>query len=172
MTGPTHALIAIALGGWIVPGERALLQLLIGACCAVLPDIDLLAPYLGGDRDFHRRFTHSATFAVIVALTCAAGARFVGQSRDDSIRLGCCGALAILSHAIADMLTTYPLGVALLSPFSDVRYQLPWHPVTSLGKEAGLALLPALLAGLVVFRIRKFGYPWRSQDRSVTLQLR
>jgi membrane-bound metal-dependent hydrolase YbcI (DUF457 family) len=37
--------------------------------------------------------------------------------------LGVYAVLATFSHAIADMMTTYPIGVALISPFSDARYQ-------------------------------------------------
>lgn len=155
MTTATHAVIGIALGSGIVPRQRPVLVLL-GAACAVIADLDLLAPYVGGDRDFHRRFTHSIPFALLVGLSCAAGDRLARHSRADSVRVGCYGALATLSHGIADMLTTYPPGVALLSPFSQERYHLPWRPITNVTREVAFVFLPAmfLAAGLLRFRKR------------------
>src|SRR4051812_22219782 len=111
MTAVTHAVLGLAVGSWIVPPGRARLQLLVGACCAVMPDIDLLAPYLGGDRDFHRRFTHSITFALIVGILCTTSDRLARHGRAESIRFGCYTVIATLSHAISDMMTTYPVGV-------------------------------------------------------------
>jgi len=120
----------------------------------VIPDLDLLAPFLGGDRDFHRRFTHSVTFALLVGLACAAANELARAWRAESSRFGCAAALATLSHAITDMMTTYPPGVAVLSPFSSVRYQLPSRPVTTVTREIGFVLLPALLAALTVLWFR------------------
>ena len=64
-------------------------------------------------------------------------------------------AFATLSHALADMMTTYPLGVAVFSPFSELRYHLPWRPITSVTREVGLVFVPALLLTLGILRVRR-----------------
>lgn len=82
MTSATHALIGLAIGSLVVPRVHARAYLVIGALCAVLPDVDLLAPYFGGDRDFHRRFTHSVFFAGLFGIACGFAAphsRFQGR---------------------------------------------------------------------------------------------
>ena len=145
MMAPTHVLMGVALGSVMAPRQRLGVLLVVGAACAVVPDVDLLAPYLGGDRDFHRRFTHSIVFAVLVGFSCAAVEWLARHSRAQSVRVGGYTALATMSHAIADMLTTYPPGVALLSPFSEERFHLPWRPITSVTREFEFVVLPLLL---------------------------
>ena len=85
MTAVTHAAVGLAIGTAIVPHRAARLQWLIGACCAMIPDVDLLAPYLGGDRDLHRRFTHSIPFAVIVGVLWTAGYQLARRRAFESI---------------------------------------------------------------------------------------
>lgn len=65
MTTPPHAMIAVALGGAMVPRGGAGVLLVIGACCAASPDLDLLTPALGGTHEFHRTVTHSIAFAIV-----------------------------------------------------------------------------------------------------------
>jgi hypothetical protein len=57
MTSATDALIGLAIGSLIVPRVHTRAYLITGALCAIPPDLDLLAPYFGGDRDVHRRLT-------------------------------------------------------------------------------------------------------------------
>lgn len=157
MTSPTHALIAAAIGSFVVPrdADRARAQLMLGACCAMLPDLDLLAPYFGGSRYIHRGFTHSITFAAMIGLACV----WYGQLRVGRVaqawRLGCYAAVATASHALADMTTTYPLGVVLLSPFSGTRYHLPLQPISSVPSEALFISVPTAVVSLVVLKIRR-----------------
>lgn len=172
MTAFTHAAVALAVGTAIVPHREARLQLLLGACFAVMPDIDLLAPYLGGERDFHRRFTHSILFALIGGIFGATSYRLTRHRAIESIRFGCLAALAILSHPISDMMTTYPLGVALASPFSQVRYHLPWQPVTSVTIEFEFVLLPVLVIALTMLPLRRIWVRTTKASSTVTLQLR
>ena len=53
-----------------------------------------------------------------------------------------------------DMLTTYPLGVVLLSPFSETRYHLPWQPISSVAREVSFIFLPTAVVSLVVLKMR------------------
>src|SRR5262245_26970558 len=172
MTAPTHVVIGFAVGSAVVSRPTARFQLLVCATCAVLPDLDLMAPWLGGDRDFHRRFTHSVAFALIVGLACATGNRLARHQRAESIHFGCSAALATLSHAITDMMTTSPPGVALLSPFSNVRNELPWRPITSVTREIGFVLLPALLAGITLLWLRNVRMLAPKTTSPVVIQLR
>lgn len=157
LTSPTHALVGLAIGSVLAPRNRIRAGLLIGAVCAVAPDLDLLAPYLGGDRDFHRRLTHSVSFAVCLWIACGAAAAFHRGWRDGAVRLGATATLAVLSHAFTDLLTTYRMGVALLSPFSASRFALPWRPIDSLTAEAVWAALPAVVVLAGVLSARSWG---------------
>jgi membrane-bound metal-dependent hydrolase YbcI (DUF457 family) len=140
-----------------MPRDRARAGLLVAALCAVVPDLDLLAPYLGGDRDFHRSLTHSLLFAMCLGIACATATALPRQYHGGALRMGATAALGTLSHAITDMMTTYPLGVALMSPISASRYVLPWRPIHTLGGEILCVSLPAamILVGMLwVRRIR------------------
>src|SRR6185369_8271438 len=64
----------------------------------------------------HRGFTHSLLFAAVVALAISRR-RFVRYF------------IVLASHGLLDAMTTGGLGAALLWPFSDARYFLPWRPI-------------------------------------------
>jgi hypothetical protein len=93
MTSATDALIGLAIGSLIVPRVHTRAYLITGALCAIPPDLDLLAPYFGGDRDVHRRLTHSVFFAGLLGMACglaASHSRFRGRS----VRLGTAAAFS------------------------------------------------------------------------------
>jgi membrane-bound metal-dependent hydrolase YbcI (DUF457 family) len=145
---------------------------LAGALCAVVPDVDLLAAYLGGDRDLHRRFTHSLLFGGLLGLACGAAGAVLRSSHGQCARLGKIAALSVLSHALLDMLTTYRMGVALLSPFSASRYASPWRPIDSLAFEALWVALPAIVVLLSVLRFRRIRLVTLTRDAPVTIDFR
>lgn len=123
------------------------------AACAALPDIDVLgAPLIA-----HRGITHSLMFAVAVAaLTTALW--FHGRRRVLVVL-----SAALLSHSFLDALSSYSVGVAILAPFSDVRYRFLWTPLgdpagrlsRQLVQDVWLVLLPALLATWLGLRLRR-----------------
>lgn len=123
--------LSVALGqSRITPGLTAV------ACVAsVLPDIDSLGYAAGIPYDHplgHRGFTHSLSFALLVALLCSLSAKRFGASALWTFAIVLVSAA---SHGILDAMTTGGLGVAFFSPFSNARYFFPWQviPVSPIG---------------------------------------
>ena len=127
----SHALVAVALGKVSrhpVMDRRALL---LGALCAVLPDIDVVGFSYGiqyGDLWGHRGLTHSLVLgallsASLVALCYRRASRFVMAG------IGLYLFLAATSHGVLDALTDGGLGVACLFPFDTTRYFFPVRPI-------------------------------------------
>ena len=105
--------------------------LLLGALCAVLPDIDVVGFSYGihyGDLWGHRGLTHSLVFAAL--LSGALVAAWYRQ-RDARVKAILClyFFLAAASHGLLDALTNGGLGVAFLSPFDTTRYFFGFRPV-------------------------------------------
>lgn len=128
----THAAVGIALGS-LFPREALPRRIwLVGAVCAVAPDLDVFAfaldiPY---EAPFgHRGFFHGMFFAVALGLLLAEMLRrsddWTGAWRAAALYL----CLAGLSHGLLDALTNGGLGIALLAPFSSERYFAPWQPI-------------------------------------------
>lgn len=127
----SHALVAVAMGKLSrhpVMDRRALL---VGALCAVLPDIDVVGFGYGvqyGDLWGHRGLTHSLVFAAL--LSGALVAVWYRQSAAKVKAMLCLYFfLATASHGLLDALTNGGLGVAFLSPFDTTRYFFGFRPV-------------------------------------------
>jgi membrane-bound metal-dependent hydrolase YbcI (DUF457 family) len=105
--------------------------LLLGAAVAILPDVDYLLVWgFGLDDTWHRSFTHSLIFALIVGL-CAAAIIGAQYWQEALVYI-----TAALSHGLLDALTTKESrGVELYWPFSTrwVRLGLFDYPETKLG---------------------------------------
>jgi inner membrane protein len=144
----SHPAIPLALGAGL--GERAVSGRLLvaGIAASVLPDLDVVGFRLGIPYQAalgHRGATHSLAFAAAVAL--------VGAALHRPLRARAGPAFAYLfaacaSHGILDAFTSGGLGVALLWPFSDVRYFAPVRPihVAPLGLHGLFTRGPTLLA--------------------------
>ena len=111
------------------PGARA--GAWTAAAVAMLPDLDALfmrwIPYEAAWG--HRGMTHSLSFAVVAGLAAAFALR-----RSVAIPGGTWGLAVLLAavaatHGLLDALTDGGGGVALLAPFSDARFRLPWRPI-------------------------------------------
>jgi membrane-bound metal-dependent hydrolase YbcI (DUF457 family) len=156
----------------LTPRAHAPNYVLAGALCAVVPDVDLLAPYVGGDGDAHRRFTHSFLFCGLLGIASGAAWAILRRSPGEYISLGAIAGLSALSHALLDMLTTYRLGPAVLSPFSASRYVSPWQPIDGLTAEAFWVALPAMVVLFSVLRLRRIRLVKLTRDAPVTINLR
>ena len=123
----THAAAALSLGtAFHREGDGRRIWLL-GALCAVLPDVDVVGFGLGIPYEAplgHRGFTHSLLFAALLAAGLARWA-----FREDRRRAGLYLFLATASHGVLDAMTTGGRGVGFLIPFSDARFFLPWRPI-------------------------------------------
>ena len=128
----THAAAALSLGtAFRRPGPPARFWTL-GALCAALPDVDVVAfrfgvPYahvLG-----HRGLTHSLLFAALLAAAVVAAAFRGAEWRGARGRVWTFLFLATASHGVLDAMTSGGLGVAFFAPLDDTRYFLPWRPI-------------------------------------------
>jgi inner membrane protein len=154
---PTHAMLAVAVGSAWAPKSAPWVFLIAGAVCAVVPDVDLLAPLLWAEgREFHRTVTHSLLFAVVVGAVAAISVKRL-MSGNCTRRLALYLALATASHGILDALTTHEMGVAFFSPISSERYVSFWQPIDSRFVEFWFVLAPCIVVTCVVLRIRGIG---------------
>lgn len=135
-----HSLVGAAVVAAVRPRDpsRRYLPLVAGALLANAADLDFILVFALGSRSWHRGFTHSLAFALLVGLTflAALGARRVRHAAGYG--------LAYASHALLDLATTKQGGgLELLWPFSADRYGLRW---------LGLSELPSRLPPAEVFR--------------------
>jgi inner membrane protein len=160
----THAGAAVAIGAGFAPPGTPRRYWVAGVLCAVLPDLDAIGrPFGYGDLAFlggHRALTHSVSFAIAVGVVVALLAFRDPHQPCSRTWLATYLALATASHGLLDLLTTYGAGVALLSPFSAVRFQSPWQPIGSLLDEVVYGLVPLALC-IWAIRLR----PQRTQPR-------
>jgi inner membrane protein len=124
----THAAAALALGtAFRDPGKPARFWML-GAACAVFPDLDAIGYYLGvpyGSIFGHRGFTHSIVFAALLASAALMFAR--EEQPGERRRSWLFFFLATCSHGMLDTITSGGGGVAFFAPFDNQRYRLPWE---------------------------------------------
>jgi inner membrane protein len=122
----SHAIAGAALAA-TAPSVRGRLWL-AGAVCATIPDLDVLGIWVGVPWRHvlgHRGLTHSLAFAAGLA-TLVTVAAFRGRGwRAAWLALF----VATASHGVLDAMTSGGPGVALLAPFDDTRYFLPWRPI-------------------------------------------
>ncbi len=132
-TSVAHALVVAAAGA--AGGARAKV---IGwaVVCAVVPDLDFAGPMLLGvpwEHPLgHRGFTHSFVFALgLAAIVALAAFRELRPGTGKWWGVVAVLALATASHGVLDAFTEAYFGVALLWPFDDTRYLLPWRPIAA-----------------------------------------
>jgi len=127
-TVPTHAAVAVSFGTLFPRASVPRRWWIVGATLAIVPDLDVIGFRFGvpyGDFLGHRGFTHSLTFAALLALLGLRAAIEGGRRSAVWTYLF----VAAASHGILDALTDGGLGVALLSPFDTRRYFFPVRPI-------------------------------------------
>ncbi len=134
-----HGLLGATLVAATHPQSKSqVISLIAGALVAIAADLDFVMVFLLGPKNWHRGFSHSPAFALIVILIFAllsARARF-----KQALAYG----LAFASHGILDYLTTLKGGgVAMLWPFSSQRFGAGW---------VGLSELPSRLPPIEIVR--------------------
>jgi len=178
----SHAIAAVARGGAAVGGRSRLRIWVLGALCAVSPDLDAITSYLFhiryGAMLGHRGISHSILFAVLLATAVTVGVRRAWPESPRAAKLWCFFFAATASHGLLDAMTNGGLGVAFFAPFSNARYFLPWRPIlvsplsaqvffgTRKGlrvmwSELGWIWLPAALVFLVGLALRQPTYSRR-----------
>ncbi len=127
----SHALVAVMVGKAVPHREWSWRELVVGALCSVVPDLDVIGFNLGvqyGDVWGHRGLTHSLVFAVALSGVLAGW----GYRRKPPAVIGGLFLyffLCTASHGALDALTNGGLGVAFFSPFDTTRYFFPVRPV-------------------------------------------
>jgi membrane-bound metal-dependent hydrolase YbcI (DUF457 family) len=156
--GLLGASIVAALGR--TPAERSFKALVAGALLANAADLDFALAFALHSRAWHRGFSHSIAFSLVVCLVLvlALGRRRVMEA----VAYG----LAYASHGILDYLTTKEGGgVELLWPFSSERLVFGWMGLSELPSRMpavevvkSLVLEFALFAPLLALTVglRKF----------------
>lgn len=155
---------AAALGSVMLPKSAWPSLVVVGAACAILPDVDAVGRLTGGGDltmfGGHRGFTHSVLFALLIAVAITAA--IPTRARWSRARVFAYIALATLSHGILDAFTDFgsDIGVAFLSPFMPVRFQAPWQPIEGLFSELFYCLIPLLSLARIAAHVREL--PWGS----------
>ena len=120
------------------PARRYLTPLLAGAFLANAADLDFVLVFALRSKAWHRSFSHSITFALVVGLifVLSCGRRYLREA----VAYG----LAFASHGVLDYLTTKEGGgVELLWPFSADRLSFGW---------VGLSELPSRLPAMEIVK--------------------
>ena len=129
----SHAVVSVAAGVTFVPREGPNHFWSLALICSIVPNVDSIAfsigiPYL--HLFGHRAFFHSSFFGLLlgfffVSVFFRGGGLFSGGWFFYLLFFF----LLTASHGLLDAFTNGGLGVALLSPFDQTRYFLPWRPI-------------------------------------------
>jgi len=144
-----HGLVGASIIAVICPKHRGrhLLPLLIGFLLANSPDLDFILVWTLHSGAWHRAFTHSFSFALVVSLVLL---MFLGRSR---VREVFAYGLAFMSHGVLDYLTTKKGGgVELLWPASAERLKFGlWGLSEVPSRMAATEILLAILVEFTIF---------------------
>ena len=120
------------------PFDKHWFPLLLGGFLANAADFDFALVFLLGSKEFHRGFTHSVMFAVVIFAGCLI--YFGLEKYREALAYG----LAFASHFILDFITTkIGGGLEIYFPFSKERIGLRWF---------GLSEVPSKLTVLEIFQ--------------------
>lgn len=166
-----HVVAATALGTAFEGARWPRRAYLVGALCAVLPDLDVIGLRLGipyGSPLGHRGLSHSlagaAWLAGLALVTCF-------ERKDWRWPVALYLFLATASHGVLDAFTSGGLGVGFFEPFEHSRRFFPWRPIrvsplalsrilsprfwSVLGSELKWIVGPATLLALLALLVRK-----------------
>lgn len=167
----THPVVPLAIGMGLGQSIIPRRLLIAGVLLSVLPDLDVLMPYLGvpwGSVYAHRGLSHSISFAVLVSLLML----FVLQS--NRMVTFVFSLTVVLSHTMLDALTWGGQGVALYWPFDAQRVQFDSRPIPAspmsitgfmrwggyvLRNELKVIWAPLIAGASVSWAIRKWTLP-------------
>ena len=129
------------------PTNRYFMPLLFGAFLANAADFDFILAFILHSRAWHRGFSHSVIFALIV---CLIFMLFLGKRH---IREAIVYGLAFASHGALDYVTTKEGGgVKLLWPFSSERLVFGWVGLSELpSKLPAMEIVKSLVVEFMLF---------------------
>ena len=129
----THTVVAVAAGKAFTEGPMPRNFWRAAIISSTIADVDVLAFFFGIPYEHffgHRGFFHSLFFAFVLSIVLASifwehAKPFSRQWRQYFLFFFLVGS----SHGLLDAMTDGGLGIALLSPFDNHRYFLPWTPI-------------------------------------------
>ncbi len=156
--------------------EKPWQLLIFCAALANLPDIDYFFGIAQGAPNlYHRQFTHSLGFAVLIGLACGLFFKIRGRRFWPMFYLA---GVSCFSHVVLDFFgndTSHPLGVVALWPFSSAYFMSPVPIFSNLLKGDTLVELlkavfrmhnmAALLWEVVVFVLLLSLQNWHMKNR-------
>lgn len=174
-----HAMLAVAAGSAVAP--RTLLKpvLVVGAACAVLPDVDAIGRWWSfGDMEFlggHRGFTHSLSFAALAGVACGAATLPLRRWHGIRLRFAVYVAVVTASHGVLDALSSTGAETSppqFFSPFSAAGYVSPWRPIRGPFSELFYLLVPLAALTRLILHVRGIEWPLRVSGEVIQLDLR
>lgn len=145
-----HGLLGASIIAAVYPKPfkfRYYLPILAGAILANTPDFDFLLVFATHNKDWHRGFTHSIAFSIVVGLL------FYFYFGQNEWRKALAFSLAFASHFILDFLTTdIGGGIELLFPLTSEKFGLRWFGLSEYpSRMSVLEIISALAIEIVVF---------------------
>jgi inner membrane protein len=128
------------------PTKRYFVPLFIGAFLANAADLDFIFVFLFQSKSWHRGFTHSILFALLV---CSIFLLVAGKRH---FRAALAYGLAYSSHFILDYVTTKNGGVELFWFFSSEMWKLGWFALSeSPSKMSIYEIFQAIVIEILLF---------------------
>lgn len=129
----SHAAVAVAAGIAFAPRDVPDNFWPLAIACSIIPDTDTIGFAFGIPYNHffgHRGFFHSLFFALLMSifLLCVFFREIDIFSRQWFFYF-IFFFLLLASHGVLDAFTSGGFGIALLSPFDNKRYFLPWTPI-------------------------------------------
>jgi membrane-bound metal-dependent hydrolase YbcI (DUF457 family) len=153
------------------PTKRYYAPLFMGAFLANAADLDFILVFLFQSKAWHRGFTHSILFALLVCLS------FVLILGRRHTKAALAFGLAYSSHFILDYATTKNGGVELFWFFSSEMWKLGWFGLSeSPSKMTAVEVVRAALVEILIFApflaliiyLRKYvSRNWHSTENSI-----
>ncbi len=125
----THAAVPLAVGLGLGKDVISRRLMVTGVVASMIPDLDGISFWAGipyASVLGHRGFTHSILFVLFCGLLAATFHRFFKTKASTAFFF--IGSV-VLSHIFLDAITNGGLGTALLWPFSNERFFLPFRPI-------------------------------------------
>ncbi|MCU0238156.1 MAG: metal-dependent hydrolase [Pyrinomonadaceae bacterium] len=144
-----HSLLGASIIALIYPKteKRIWIPFTIGVILANAADFDFAIVFLLGSKEWHRGFSHSILFAIIISLSIFLSYRF------KRIKESFAFSLAFASHFLLDFVTTkIGDGIQLFWFFNMERFGLRWFSLSEYpSKMSATELATTIIVEIIIF---------------------